>query len=57
MNSSFFRHMEQRSVYLLIIAVLALTTGYLGYQVSQQGDTIEAQTGQIAEGNLGARGA
>ena len=31
------RYMEQRSVYLLIIAVLALTTGYLGYQVSQQG--------------------
>ena len=44
--------MEQRSVYLLIIAVLALTAGYLGYQVSQQGDTIETQTGQIAEGNL-----
>ena len=44
--------MEQRSVYLLIIAVLVLATGYLGYQVSQQGDTIEAQTGQIAEGNL-----
>ena len=44
--------MEQRSVYLLIIAVLALTAGYLGYQVFKQGDMIEVQTGQIAEGNL-----
>ena len=44
--------MEQRSVYLLIIAFLALTAGYLGYRVSQQGDMIEVQTGQIAEGNL-----
>ena len=44
--------MEQRSVYLLIIAVLALTVGYLGYQVSQQGDTIDVQSGQIEAGNL-----
>ena len=51
-NSPFFRYMEQRSVYLIIIAVLALTAGYLGYQVSQQGDTIEEQSGQIVEGNL-----
>ena len=46
------RGMEQRSVYLVIIAVLALTVGYLGYQVSQQGETIETQTGQIETGNL-----
>lgn len=44
-DSPFFRHMEQRSVYLLIIAFLALTAGYLGYRVSQQGDMIEVQTG------------
>ena len=51
-NSPFFRCMEQRSVYLIIIAVLAITSGYLGYQVSQQGDTIDDQSGQIIEGNL-----
>lgn len=44
--------MEQRSVYLIIIAVLALTVGYLGYQVSKQGDTIDVQVEQIETGNL-----
>lgn len=47
-----FRYMEQRSVYLIIIATLALTVGYLGYQVSQQGNTIEVQSEQIETGNL-----
>ena len=51
-DSPFFRHMEQRSVYLFIIAVLVLTAGYLGYRVAQQGDMIEVQSGQIVEGNL-----
>ena len=44
--------MEQRSVYLLIIATLALGVGYLGYQVSEQGATIEGQSEEIDSGNM-----
>lgn len=44
--------MEQRSTYLIIIAVLACTAGYLGFKVSQQGTTIEVQTGEIESGVL-----
>ena len=44
--------MEQRSVYIAVIAALALVAGYLGYQVSQQGETMENQVEQIAAGNL-----
>lgn len=44
--------MEQRSTYLVIIAVLACTAGYLGFMVSQQGDTIEGQTEEIQAGEL-----
>jgi len=40
-----FHSMEQRSTYLIIIAVLVCTAGYLGFKVSQQGTTIEVQTG------------
>lgn len=48
--------MEQRSTYLIIIAVLACTAGYLGFKVSQQGDTIETQTDTIEAGNLERQG-
>jgi len=48
--------MEQRSTYLIIIAILACTAGYLGFKVSQQGDTIEIQTGTIEAGNLEREG-
>ena len=51
-----FHHMEQRSTYLIIIAILACTAGYLGFKVSQQGDTIEIQTGTIEAGNLEREG-
>lgn len=51
-NPPFFRYMEQRPIYLAIIFALALTAGYLGYQVSQQGETIDIQTEEIATGNL-----
>ncbi len=44
--------MEQRSTYLIIIAVLVCTAGYLGFKVSQQGNTIEVQTEEINTGNL-----
>jgi len=44
--------MEQRSTYLVIIAVLACTAGYLGFKVSQQGETIEGQTEEIQAGEL-----
>lgn len=44
--------MEQRSTYLLIIAVLAGTAGYLGFKVSQQGTTIDVQTEEINAGEL-----
>ena len=50
--SAFIRYMEQRSVYLVIIATLALGVGYLGYQVSEQGATIEGQSEEIDSGNM-----
>ncbi len=49
---AFIRSMEQRSTYLIIIAALVLTAGYLGYQVSEQGATIDNQSGEIMSGNL-----
>ena len=49
---AFIHHMEQRSTYLIIIAVLACTAGYLGFKVSQQGTTIEVQTEEINAGEL-----
>ena len=49
---AFIRRMEQRSTYLFIIAALVLTAGYLGYQVSEQGATIDNQSGEIMSGNL-----
>lgn len=45
-------YMEQRSTYLIIIAVLVCTAGYLGFKVSQQGTTIEVQTGEINAGEI-----
>ena len=45
-------NMEQRSTYLIIIAVLFCTAGYLGFKVSQQGTTIEAQTGALNAGEI-----
>ena len=47
-----FHYMEQRSTYLIIIAVLVCTAGYLGFKVSQQGTTIEVQTGEINAGEI-----
>lgn len=44
--------MENRLTYLIIIAVLACTAGYLGFKVSQQGTTIEIQTEEISTGEL-----
>lgn len=44
--------MEQRSTYLIVIAVLACTAGYLGFKVSQQGEAIEVQMEEIESGNL-----
>lgn len=49
---AFIHSMEQRFTYLIIIAVLACTAGYLGFKVSQQGDTIEVQTEEINSGEL-----
>lgn len=49
---AFIHSMEQRSTYLIIIAVLACTAGYLGFKVSQQGDTIDVQTEEIKSGEL-----
>ena len=43
--------MQQRSIYFVIIATLVLIVGYLGYQVSQQGTTIDVQTQEMEEGN------
>lgn len=43
--------MQQRSIYFVIIATLVLIVGYLGYQVSQQGTTIDVQTQEIEEGS------
>lgn len=43
--------MQQRSIYFVIIATLVLIVGYLGYQVSQQGTTIDVQTQELEEGN------
>ena len=45
------RSMQQRSIYFVIIATLVLIVGYLGYQVSQQGTTIDVQTQEMEEGN------
>jgi hypothetical protein len=47
-----FHCMEQRSTYMIIIAVLFCTAGYLGFKVSQQGTTIEVQTGEINAGEI-----
>ena len=49
---AFIHCMEQRSTYLIVIAVLACTAGYLGFKVSQQGTTIEVQTEEIVAGGL-----